>query len=330
LDAATGKTERVVEQEKRSGNQGSAVGLYRYLTKTVAFGPQGKVLLVQQFGGGVVKSYDLDSGQWHHPMEKFAFANSSNFSVTPDGSRLVASTMYFLISWDVAKGQPKELNNTAPKDFSFGGPPLIAVSADGNLFATAGSSVVGLRRTADGTLIGSIAGVTSDDLIFSLAFSPDGKFLAVGAEKRNGTEGWLRLCDPKTLQPQKELPGQAFARVTFSPDSNNLAVGSGEHVDLVEVVSGQTLRELPGGGYVTSVAYSPDGKLLAAGDTTGRVSLWDPVSGRMIWTVEVPGTWGVSWVVLGAMLVIWALICYKLAIRRKRNGILVPSRHPTT
>ena len=86
LDAATGKTERIVEQEKRSGYQGPAFGLYRDLQKVVAYGPQGKSLLVQQFGGGSVKSYDLLSGKWQSPLKNPVCGQLFHFAVTPDGS----------------------------------------------------------------------------------------------------------------------------------------------------------------------------------------------------------------------------------------------------
>ena len=41
------------------------------------------------------------------------------------------------------------------------------------------------------------------------------------------------------------------------------------------------------GGPVTSIAYSPDGKLIASGDRNGVIQLWDPETGRRVRTITV-------------------------------------------
>ena len=57
-------------------------------------------------------------------------------------------------------------------------------------------------------------------------------------------------------------------------------------------------------GTVWSVAFSPDGKLFAAGDINGVVSLWDAASGREIWICKEHTNWvnSVAWSPDGKMI----------------------------
>ena len=43
-----------------------------------------------------------------------------------------------------------------------------------------------------------------------------------------------------------------------------------------------------------SVAFSPDGKLLVAGDNNGHTYLWDVATGKLIVALPDPGTKGVT------------------------------------
>jgi WD40 repeat protein len=113
-----------------------------------------------------------------------------------------------------------------------------------------------------------------------LDFSPDGRQLVTVGKSDvvlwevNG----LTLTDPLTLES-----GQPTWSVAFSPNGDTVAVGRGDGViALHNLVTGeaQTLRDET--GVVRALAYSPDGRLLAAGVNTrgedneiGVVQVWD-------------------------------------------------------
>jgi WD40 repeat protein len=129
-----------------------------------------------------------------------------------------------------------------------------------------------------------------------VAVSSDGKTLASG-----GSDKTVRMWDPAGGKERLVLKGHTAAvrRVAFSPDGKLLASGTGGfddkgklapgEVKLWEVAGGKLKTNLKGtGGPVNALAFSPDGKLLAAAssardaeDTTrGEIKLWEVATGK--------------------------------------------------
>jgi WD40 repeat protein len=137
---------------------------------------------------------------------------------------------------------------------------------------------------------GSEATVASLGNVASLAFSPDGKVLACA--KGNGS---ILLWDVAagTELPPLPSPDGGVARIAFSPDGTLLAsagqVNNGAVVRIWKVATGQLLftSHTPGSWMAWCVAFSPDGKTLAAGLENGEVRLFD-----VDMTREIPGRFG--------------------------------------
>lgn len=101
-----------------------------------------------------------------------------------------------------------------------------------------------------------------------IAFSPDGTRLATLATA-------LQLWDTRRDAGPADYASVSGVRMAFAPNGR-LAVGD-YRVRLVDLTSGQPQVLYPelGGWQNTSVAYSPDGRLLAAGDISGSVWVLD-------------------------------------------------------
>lgn len=93
-----------------------------------------------------------------------------------------------------------------------------------------------------------------------LLFAPDGAILAAQHSK-----GVLHLWDAQRPGRNHAIALARGTAITFSPDGKTLVLTTSQgDVRLIEVATGQSYRELPGTGQpVTSVAVSPNGRLLA-------------------------------------------------------------------
>ena len=91
------------------------------------------------------------------------------------------------------------------------------------------------------------------------------------------------MLDFETGQPVTAFEGRLYqAKIALSPDGRTAVGTNSKEVVVFERNTGERVRSIPAAlyGSVTAVAYSPGGDILATGDWTGVIRLWNAQTGE--------------------------------------------------
>jgi WD40 repeat protein len=255
-----------------------------------------------------------------------AMGHVRNAAVSPDGSTLYTAGLGGeLLAWDLTGtrsfGRNAHVGPGLPccDPVDPPGPPL-AVSPDGSLFAVPiAESTVGLFSAQTLQPVTSFKVTPAGRLITALAWSPTGTALAVGS-RGGDVQLWTVGVTPhreQSLIGLAPLPGQAESvqSLAFSPNGQLLAAADKNQMSapghaavlspfatlaLWRVSTGALIRpptdlgEGNGLGGSDVVAFSRDGKLLAATQLVGGIRIFDPSTGRRLRTLAEPRSASIS------------------------------------
>ncbi len=272
-----------------------------FAARSVAFSPDGRTLAS---GGGILCLWDVATGEPKHTLHG-NLESVRLVAFSPDGRTLAGVGGGSIRIWDATTGAHKRSLLSQHLDLF----ECVAFSPDG-------------RTLAIGNRSHSVGGSVRDGIIFlwdvvtgeridawseglnkptSLAFSPDGRTLAIGSvgwAGGFGTWGSVTLWDMETGTHKHKLTGHTggVKSVAYSPDGRTLAIASwpdpsnhngDDTVRLYDAVTVELKRTLEGHVWgVHSVAYSTDGRTIAIASWDGRLSVWDAETGTHMRQLE--------------------------------------------
>jgi WD40 repeat protein len=149
----------------------------------------------------------------------------------------------------------------------------LAFAPGGGILAVIGAAGLSLYRVEDGRLLVRYQLRLGTEPPVSLAFSPDGRYLAYGTGRT------LRILELPARQVVAELrqAKKYFQAAAFSPDGRILATVSNE--ETVKYWSPATWQETQAyawkAGKLKCLAFAPDGMRAAAGGDKGKIIVWD-------------------------------------------------------
>jgi len=152
----------------------------------------------------------------------------------------------------------------------------VAFSPDGKTLATAGYQEVLLWDLANAKLLKRIGAGQMSDSARAMAFSKDGRLLAVAEGVPNGP-GAVRLFDKDSGQVALSFQEPKEVVYALHPEGKLLAAGGGDaavyvwNLDEKKLVA--TLKEQ--GDWVLGVSFSANGKFLAAASADKTAQVWE-------------------------------------------------------
>jgi pimeloyl-ACP methyl ester carboxylesterase len=160
----------------------------------------------------------------------------------------------------------------------------VSFSPDGKVIATGGySGKIGLYDSTTGELIRTFN--TLPSAVWELDFSPSGDKLT-SASFYSGMHLW-DIANSEPLWNYGEKDMLRVLSVDYHPTGETIAYGTlANGVMIVDAKTGQPIKHLPITAPVGDVAFSPDGRWLAAGSDDNKIRLWRTADYELVKTLE--------------------------------------------
>jgi WD40 repeat protein len=234
----------------------------------VAVSPDGHTI-VSGAADGTVQVWEAASGRLLRALDGHtAWVTTVAFS--PDGRTIVSGSDDETVQvWEAASGRL-----LYSLDGHTAWVSAVAVSPDGRTIVSGSADrTVKVWEVAGGRLLRSLKGHTA--AVTAVAISPDGRTIVSGADDRT-----VKVWDVASGRLLRSLEGHTVGvkAVAFSPDGRWIISGAWDRtIRAWDLESGESRVLFWSDAAILSLALSGDGQLLACGDVSGRVWIFDVV-----------------------------------------------------
>ena len=288
--------------------------------RTIAFSPDGATLAVGGFDAfGVVELWNVASKS---RLVMLPTANTlvNNLAFAPNGKSLAAGgwkpgknlvPVGNLEIWDPIKFSLKSTLTTTSNEVY-----CAQYSPDGKTLAvgisppTAEAREVLLVSASTGSILGGLTPTVHSNAV-ALSYSRDSKQLLVCSTFVGGTGSnfAITVWNPATAKPIGTIDTIQYVSagpISLSPSGKTVVIGGSQpvsandsfagYLSVLDAGTGALVKSLPTAGFPRSVAYSPDGTLIASAGMTGAspskpvCEVWNSSSGKLIRTLATAAT----------------------------------------
>lgn len=245
----------------------------------INFSPDGKRLATAT-DTGAVQVWDMATRR--EVGEPLRLGDGQNIDSISFGAKDTATT----VSSAEGPGRFWDINTRRPVGPSFRIPDE-SVGIGSSIFSPDGTVIAAEATNMDFALIDASTHREIGSAIHAawpLAFSPDGKLLAV-ADLSN-LHGLVKLLNVATRHVTDTVSHgmditQYMPAAAFSPDGKIIAITEQKSVDLWDIARHRIIGS-PIAVTATAVAFSPNGKMLATISSSGATDLWDTGSHQQL------------------------------------------------
>ncbi|MGA9998410.1 MAG: DUF4214 domain-containing protein [Pyrinomonadaceae bacterium] len=265
------------------------------MVKTIKFSPDGQFIVAggtwipgQPASVSSLRMWRVSDRTLVRQFNPGSHYDARSVSFSADGTTLaVATSISNVLIFNVSTGVL--LQTLGP----FAG-NAVALSPDGSLVAATGADQFGdppsvnIWRVSDGSFVTKLTGLNfiSD----TIAFSPNGQYLAAGDWGGNGNQGKVLVWQTPTFQPLYSLTIQftsVINSLTFSQDSQLIAAAGGDDIVLWRLSDGGVARKIYGNIYAAIWSLVFSGDTLFAGGAQSISHVWRVSDGT--WLRDIGG-----------------------------------------
>jgi len=302
------------EYKRLYGHQAAITG--------ISFSPDGSELATSSSDGrlciwNVAKAYEVNKLEYYsnEVSNKRLLGGIAAIDWSPDGKRLACALTDSLwglgtvIIWNTTYWKIEGLLLSKLRNDDIERPiRSISFSPDSKLLV-GGTGIsnkddysYSLHSSTSNILVWNLSDLQSDvmpyyigyheGIVWSVAFSPDGKYIISGAS--DGMIGYWRLTKNKN-EKSLVINEKKFQNVSspvnwvdFSPDGNLIAISCGDST--IKIISTQTKKQISTfyghSFWVSCAVFSPDGNMLASGSYDNTVRIWNVKSQHTFYKIQ--------------------------------------------